>query len=179
MRGDPAAVRRPSWPFQSISLSAGSSVMPSHQTSPSGVSATLVKIEFSRHGQHGIGIGVHGGARRDAEKAVFRVNGIKAAVGAEFHPGDIVADAIHFPAGNRGNEHGQVGLAAGAGKSGGDIFLPALRVLDAQDKHVLGQPAFVARHDRSNAQARSISCPAGRCRHNPSHRTRSSRSSGK
>src|SRR5688572_422776 len=34
-------------PCQSISSGGGVSVMPSHQTSPSGVSATFVKIEFA------------------------------------------------------------------------------------------------------------------------------------
>src|SRR5213594_3918487 len=34
------------WPCQSRHSAGGSSVMPSHQTPPSGVSATLVKIEF-------------------------------------------------------------------------------------------------------------------------------------
>src|SRR5246127_2458406 len=34
------------WPCQSVHSAGGSSVMPSHQTPPSGVSATLVKIEF-------------------------------------------------------------------------------------------------------------------------------------
>src|SRR5213080_4713530 len=33
-------------PCQSVHTAGGSSVMPSHQTPPSGVSATLVKIEF-------------------------------------------------------------------------------------------------------------------------------------
>src|SRR5690348_3546331 len=33
-----------SWPFQSVSFGGGSLVMPSHHTSPSGVSATLVKM---------------------------------------------------------------------------------------------------------------------------------------
>src|SRR5450631_1093311 len=33
-------------PFQSVHSAGGSSVMPSHQTPPSGVSATLVKMEF-------------------------------------------------------------------------------------------------------------------------------------
>src|SRR5438067_2238102 len=33
-------------PVQSVSFGGGSFVMPSHQTSPSGVSATLVKIVF-------------------------------------------------------------------------------------------------------------------------------------
>lgn len=35
-----------SLPFQSVRCAGGSSVMPSHQTSPSSVSATLVKTEF-------------------------------------------------------------------------------------------------------------------------------------
>src|SRR5580692_12834916 len=34
------------WPFQSRHSAGGVSVMPSHQTPPSGVSATLVKMEF-------------------------------------------------------------------------------------------------------------------------------------
>src|SRR5579862_7866521 len=34
------------WPFQSRHSAGGSSVIPSHQTPPSGVSATLVKMEF-------------------------------------------------------------------------------------------------------------------------------------
>src|SRR5882757_8914515 len=35
-----------SLPVQSVSFGGGSSVMPSHQTPPSGVSATLVKMVF-------------------------------------------------------------------------------------------------------------------------------------
>ncbi|CAB5055634.1 unannotated protein [freshwater metagenome] len=34
------------WPFQSVKCAGGVSVIPSHQMSPSSVSATLVKIEF-------------------------------------------------------------------------------------------------------------------------------------
>src|SRR6478752_5032992 len=34
------------FPCQSVTISGGSSVMPSHQTPPSGVSATFVKIVF-------------------------------------------------------------------------------------------------------------------------------------
>ena len=37
-----------SLPCQSIACAGGSAVMPSHQTSPSSVSAQFVKIEFSR-----------------------------------------------------------------------------------------------------------------------------------
>jgi hypothetical protein len=36
------------WPCQSVSSAGGRSVMPSHQTSPSGVSATLVKMQLAR-----------------------------------------------------------------------------------------------------------------------------------
>src|SRR6185369_5498154 len=35
-----------SWPCQSVNFSGGFLVMPSHHTSPSGVSATLVKMMF-------------------------------------------------------------------------------------------------------------------------------------
>src|SRR5918992_3163304 len=37
------------FPCQSVSCAGGSSVMPSHHTSPSGVMATLVKITFARN----------------------------------------------------------------------------------------------------------------------------------
>ena len=36
------------WPCQSVSSGGGTSVMPSHHTSPSGVSATLVKMVLAR-----------------------------------------------------------------------------------------------------------------------------------
>jgi hypothetical protein len=44
---DPAAAGLPFLPCQSIRRAGGSSVIPSHHTSPSGVTATLVKMTFA------------------------------------------------------------------------------------------------------------------------------------
>src|SRR5476649_2375723 len=56
------------WPVQSVSLAGGASVMPSHHTSPSGVSATLVKM-VSLDRLHAVGVRVPAGAGRDAEES--------------------------------------------------------------------------------------------------------------
>src|SRR5512145_1122321 len=45
-----------SFPCQSVSLAGGSSVIPSHHTSPSGVSATLVKIELAAQEAMALGL---------------------------------------------------------------------------------------------------------------------------
>ena len=55
-------------PCQSMHSAGGSSVMPSHHTPPSGVSATLVKIVFLRERRHRVRIGLRRRARRDAEE---------------------------------------------------------------------------------------------------------------
>ena len=77
---------------------AASSVMPSHQTSPSSVSATLVKItsRFRLAMQFGLVLLV--GARGDAEVAGLGVDRVQPAVLARLDPGDVVADRRHLPA---------------------------------------------------------------------------------
>ena len=55
-----------------------------------------------------------------------------------------------------GDHHGEVRLAAGRGKGGGDISLLALRVFDAQDEHVLGQPALVTRDVGGDPQREAL-----------------------
>src|SRR5574341_1796866 len=60
----------------------------------------------------------------------------------ELHPGDVFADTLRFPAGNRGNQHRQVRLAAGGRKSGSDVILSSLRSREARDQHMLRHPAF-------------------------------------
>ena len=52
-----------SLPCQSIRCAGGSSVMPSHQTSPSSVSAQLVKIVFARDRRHRVRVGLLARAR--------------------------------------------------------------------------------------------------------------------
>src|SRR5438105_3633913 len=69
-------------------------------------------------------------------------------------PRNIVADGRHLPGVQtvRWNEHRKVGLAAGARKCCRDVSLASFRRRNAEDEHVLGEPAFVASHHRRNAQ---------------------------
>ena len=95
-----AAVRASSrCPCQSVSCAGGSSVMPSHQTSPSSVSATLVKIVLLGAAiAIALGLDFDRSAGRDAEEARLRVDGVEPAVRAGLDPGDVVADGGDLPA---------------------------------------------------------------------------------
>jgi hypothetical protein len=74
------------------------------------------------------------------------------------NPGDIVADGLDLPAleAGRRDHHGEVGLAAGAGEGRGDVCGFAFRRLYAEDKHVLGHPAFVACDVAGDAQREAL-----------------------
>ena len=132
--------------------------MPSHQTSPSGVSATLVKIVFFDKRRHRVRIGLNGSARRDAEESGFRIDGAQPALRVRLDPGNVIADSPYLPAleALRWNQHGEICFSASARESGSDIGLLALRDLDADDQHVLRHPALVARHSRRNAQSEAF-----------------------
>ena len=69
-------------------------------------------------------------------------------------PGDVVADGPDLPARHRvgRNEHREIGLAAGGRERRGDVMRFALRIFEADDEHVLGEPAFVARLPARDAQ---------------------------
>ena len=148
-----------SLPCQSIRWPAASLLMPSHQTSPSSVSATLVKMMFSLSDGHGVEVGLFGGARGDAEEAGFRVDRVEAGrpvrglIQAMSSPMVVIFQPFEAL---RRNQHGEVGLAAGGREGGGDVVLLALGRFDAEDQHVLGQPALVARHVRGDAQREAL-----------------------
>ncbi len=79
-------VRRPACQLRRASRwqrPAASAVMPSHQTSPSAVSAVLVKIGVIVMRAHRVRVGLDAGARRDAEEPGLRVDRVQPAVGAE------------------------------------------------------------------------------------------------
>ena len=113
-------------------------------------------------GGHGVGVGLVAGAGGDAEEAGFGIDGaeLDGAVGlglARKDPCDIVADGPDLPAieAGRGDEHGEVGFAAGRGEGCGDVGLFGFAVgvirtrkngrgFDADDEHVFGHPALVA-----------------------------------
>ena len=74
--------------------------------------------------------------------------------GVRLDPGDVVADGPDLPALETvgRNQHREIGLAAGAGEGRRDVGLLALRILHAEDQHVLGHPAFIARDVGGDAQ---------------------------
>ena len=73
-------------------------------------------------------------------------------------PSDVITDGVNLPAFESGwrNQHCEICFAAGAGKRRGDVGFLALRILDADDQHMLGHPAFVARDVRSDAQREAL-----------------------
>ena len=85
---------------------------------------------------------------------------MQSAVGVGLDPGDVVPERGHFPTLLRKfwrrDEHREVGLAAGAGKSRCDIGLLTLRVFDAEDEHVFGHPAVVSRHVGGDAEGEAL-----------------------
>ena len=115
-------------------------------------------------GEHGVArergdrvrVRVETGAGRDAEHPVLGVDRVEAAVGAELHPADVVADRLGLPAGQRRHEHREVRLAARARERAGDVAHLARRVRELEDEHVLGEPALVARHHRRDAQREAL-----------------------
>ena len=128
--------------------------MPSHQTPPSGVSATLVKMVFFASVAIAFGLVLTEVPGATPKKPASGLMARRRPFGIGLDPGDVVADGPDLPAVEAGgrNQHGEIRLAAGAGKRRGDVGLLALRILDAEDQHVLGHPAFVARDVRGDAQ---------------------------
>ena len=107
-------------------------------------------------GRQRVGVGFGRSPRGHAEEAGLRIDRPQPPVRARAHPADVIAHRPHLPAGLavalRRDQHGQVGLAAGAGEGRGEVTGLALRVLHPQDQHVLGQPAFLARLPGGDAQ---------------------------
>ncbi len=69
-------------------------------------------------------IGVLAGARRHAEEASLGIDRVQPPVRAELHPRDVIADRLDRPALERGDQHRQVGLAAGTRKGARDELRP-------------------------------------------------------
>ena len=101
-------------------------------------------------------VGRFAGAGCDAEEAGLRVDGPHAAVFAGADPCDVVAERLDLPTGDVRAEHREVRLAAGRGERGGHVVRLAVRVDDADEQHVLGQPALVAGDHRGDAQREAL-----------------------
>ena len=118
---------------------------------------------------HAVGVALGVGTRGHAEVAGFGVDGQQAAVGVGLDPGDVIAHRGDFPALEAlgRNQHGEVGLAAGRREGGCHMVLLAFGRGDAQDEHVLGQPARLAvaccgvAHRRGDAQRQALLAQQG------------------
>ena len=92
---------------------------------------------ISRHRVHRIGIRFHPGARSHTKETRLRVDGVEPAILAEFHPGNVIADRLHFPAGHRRNDHRQVRLAACGRERARNVLHFTLRAGELQNQHML------------------------------------------
>ena len=116
-------------------------------------------------GVHGDRVRLVGRAGSHAEVAVFRVDGMEGAVFMGPDPGDVVTDDGGFPAGfpvgGVGNEHGQVGLAAGGRECAADVGLGAVRGFNAQKEHVFSHPLVLAGDGGGDAQGQALFAEQG------------------
>ena len=96
----------------------------------------------------------------DAEEAVFRVHGPETAVRSDAQPGNVVADGPALPAlfavALGRDEHGEIRLAACGRERTRHIAHLTLRVLDAENEHVLGEPALAAAKLGGDAQREAL-----------------------
>ena len=102
-------------------------------------------------------------AGRHAEEACFGIDRPQPAVGAGVHPGDVVAhrpDLVTLLAFRR-DQHGEIGLAASARERRGNVGDAPVRLLDADDQHVFGQPAFLASHVAAQPQGEALLAQQG------------------
>src|SRR5690606_33419463 len=76
--------------------------------------------------------------------------------GAGAQPGDVVTEGLDAPAGDGGAQHGEIRLAARRREGRGDMVGLAGRVYDADEQHVLGEPALIPADDRGDAQREAL-----------------------
>ncbi len=118
--------------------------------------------------RHGVGVGLHRGARSYAEEACLGIDSAELAAGIGLDPCNVVAHRPDLPSleSGRGNEHGEVGLAAGGGEGGGEVGLLGVatgigRCFNANDEHVFGHPSLVARNVGGDAQGEALLAQQG------------------
>ena len=127
---------------------------------------------------HGVRVGLVTGAGCDAEEACLGVDGVKPPVGAELHPGDVVAHSLDGPALELRDQHRQIRLARGRREGPVDVLDLALWRGQLDDQHVLRQPALVAGHHRGNPEREALLTEQRVPATNSTRRTRSRGSPG-
>ena len=112
-------------------------------------------------GEHGVLVGLHAGTGSNTEETGFGVDGTEVAFVVKLHPCNIVTDGLDFPAGEGGDEHGEVGFSASGGESTGNILDFALGVGQLEDEHVFGEPAFIAGLNGGNTESEALLAEEG------------------
>ena len=165
---------------------AGGSDRPSHQTSPSSVSATLVKITFSDSEARQFGLVfslVPGATPKKPASGLIAYSRPSECGLIQAMSSPIVRHAPALEALGR-DQHREVGLAAGRREGRRDVVLPALRRSDRRGSACARRASRCRRRAlpgdpcSMRCAARSTSCPAARCRRSRSRRTRSRGVSG-
>ena len=146
---------------------------PSHHGSLSAVTADVGEDRVVVDHLVGVRLVFAARARHHAEEAGLRVDRAQAPVGADVQPAMSSPIVQTFQPGIvlRRDQHREVGLAAGGRERRGDVMHFAPRALDADDQHVLGEPAFACAPASSRCAARGTSCRAARCRRSRSRRS--------
>ena len=133
-------------PRQSRQWSGGVSVMPSHQTPPSGVRATLVKMVLRASVAMALGLvlaDVPGATpKKPASGLMARSWPVASGLIQAMSSPTVQIFQPLKPLGR--DHHGEVGLAASRGERRRHVGHLALGRLDAEDEHVFGHPAFIA-----------------------------------
>ena len=110
-------------------------------------------------GQQSVGIGFHAGTGRDTKEAGLGVYGIKPAIVADTHPGNVISnrvDFVTFGIGRR-DQHGQIGLAASAGKS--TCYILGFAGFDIFDADQHARPSSLHVWQGKQYAAQNIFCP--------------------
>src|ERR1700751_24084 len=110
------------------------------------------------YGLNHVGIRFFIRAGSDTEETGIRIDRAQSPMGANMHPGDVVAygpDAVALVF-QRGNHHCEVRLAARPRKRSCHVTYFAGGILQAKDQHVLGHPALLARHPARNSQRKTF-----------------------
>src|SRR5262249_37114467 len=112
----------------------------------------------ARKGSHRVWIGLFGSAGSHSEETSLGIDGAEITVLIGTNPRDVVAHSPNFPAFESFGryKHREVGFAASTRKSRGDISFFSLGIFNAEDEHVLGHPAFVARDVGSDTQREAL-----------------------
>src|SRR5205814_9738174 len=112
----------------------------------------------ARHSSDRIGIRLPGSTRSYTEESRLGIDSAQLTLFVRTNPGNVIAYRPNHPAlatfGR--DQHGEISLSAGTGKCRGYVGFLSLRRLNAQNQHVLGHPAFVARNRRCDAKSEAL-----------------------